>query len=152
MDTWIYNDGGRAGAGFKGEAQDCVTRAIAIATGLPYSEVYAALAEGNASQRASSRTSKRPKSAGKRICTKRKWFKDYMAGLGFIWRPCMGIGTGCTTHFSYFGPGTYFGTGTYILALSKHYTVIKDGVIHDTHDPSRNNTRCIYGFWFRPHN
>ena len=35
-----FNDGGRAAAGFKGQAGDCVTRAIAIATGLPYRQVY----------------------------------------------------------------------------------------------------------------
>jgi hypothetical protein len=33
---WIHNDGGRADAGFRGETGDCVTRAIAIATGKPY--------------------------------------------------------------------------------------------------------------------
>ena len=37
---FVHDDGGRAAAGFKGEARDCVTRAIAIATGLPYREVY----------------------------------------------------------------------------------------------------------------
>ena len=41
--AWAYDDGGRAAAGFKGEAGDCVTRAIAIATGRPYREVYDAL-------------------------------------------------------------------------------------------------------------
>ena len=28
---WVYDDGGRAAAGFKGEAGDCGTRAVAIA-------------------------------------------------------------------------------------------------------------------------
>ena len=36
---WIYSDGGRAAAGYKGDAGDCVTRAIAIATEIPYQEV-----------------------------------------------------------------------------------------------------------------
>ena len=35
-----FNDGGRKDAGFKGRAGDCVTRAIAIASGLPYKKVY----------------------------------------------------------------------------------------------------------------
>ena len=35
-----YNDGGRAAAGYQGAAGDCVTRSIAIVTGLPYEEVY----------------------------------------------------------------------------------------------------------------
>ena len=34
------NDGGRAAAGYKGKAGDCVVRSIAIATGVNYEEVY----------------------------------------------------------------------------------------------------------------
>lgn len=25
--------------------------------------------------------------------------------------------------------------------------VTRDGVIRDTHDPSRDGTRCVYGYW-----
>lgn len=46
-----FNDGGRAAAGFKGTARDCVARSIAIATGLPYCEVYDALNELAKSER-----------------------------------------------------------------------------------------------------
>ena len=52
---WIYNDGGRIGAGFKGIAGDCVCRAIAIATQRTYEEVYAALNEAAAHERLSAR-------------------------------------------------------------------------------------------------
>src|SRR6516225_2064075 len=37
---FVYDDGGRAAAGFKGTTADCACRAIAIATGKPYREVY----------------------------------------------------------------------------------------------------------------
>lgn len=37
---FVHHDGGRALSGFKGSAHDCVTRSIAIATGLPYTQVY----------------------------------------------------------------------------------------------------------------
>ena len=40
-----YNDGGRCDAGFKGQTSDCVTRAIAIATGTRYRQVYRELTE-----------------------------------------------------------------------------------------------------------
>lgn len=40
MIRFIYSDGGRTEAGFKGSAGDCVCRAIAIATAKPYREVY----------------------------------------------------------------------------------------------------------------
>ena len=38
-----YDDGGRAAAGFRGDAGDCVTRAVAIATRQDYLRVYNAL-------------------------------------------------------------------------------------------------------------
>ena len=37
---FIWNDGGRALSGFVGSTGDCVTRAIAIATGRAYRDVY----------------------------------------------------------------------------------------------------------------
>src|SRR6185295_3883785 len=96
---FTYNDGGRQMAGYTSTARDCVTRAIGIATGLPYQQVYVSLAQGNAGQR----KSKHSKRAGQRtanhgIITQRKWFKDYMSKLGFTWVPTMGIGTGCKVH------------------------------------------------------
>ena len=42
---FVWNDGGRAASGFVGCAGDCVARAIAIATGKPYREVYGGLGE-----------------------------------------------------------------------------------------------------------
>jgi hypothetical protein len=27
---------------------------------------------------------------------------------------------------------------------------VVDGVVRDTHDSSRDGTRCVYGFWFDP--
>ena len=44
MVDFIYDDGGRKAAGFKGEARDCVTRATAILTGRNYREVYKMMA------------------------------------------------------------------------------------------------------------
>ena len=40
---FVYDDGCRAAAGFKGKTGDCVCRPIAIATGRLYQEVYDAL-------------------------------------------------------------------------------------------------------------
>lgn len=40
MIKYIYDDGGRKEAGFRGGASDCLTRAIAILTKRPYGEVY----------------------------------------------------------------------------------------------------------------
>jgi hypothetical protein len=152
---FIRDDGGRAAAGFRGTAGDCVTRAIAIATGDPYADVYAALAQGTGSQRASRRTAKRSASARSGINVRRKWFRDYMAQRGFVWTPTMGIGTGCTVHLH----DGELPMGRLVVSVSKHYTAVIDGAIHDMFDPQREEMiylaaggiqvvrRCVYGFW-----
>lgn len=138
----MVNDGGRKAAGWKGEAGDCVVRAVAIATQQPYATVYAALSEGCRDQR-KTRRSKVKASARNGVNTGRKWFKDYMAALGWTWTPTMGIGTGCQVHLRQ----GELPMGRLIAAVSKHYVAVIDGVMYDTHDPSRNGTRCVYGYW-----
>lgn len=147
---FVYDDGGRTAAGYKGSAGDCVARSIAIASGRPYAAVYEALANGAGLERKS-----RGRSARNGIHTKRKWFKEYMESLGFKWTPTMGIGTGCKVHL-YEGE---LPPGRLVVAVSKHYTAVIDGVIHDTHDPQREEyfyevgktprlvRRCVYGYW-----
>lgn len=142
-----YNDGGRVEAGYKGKAGDCVCRAIAIAAGLPYQTVYDRLAEGNASQRRSKRVkggAKLSKTAREGIHVKRQWFKDYMAELGFVWTPTMKVGEGCKVHLAH---GEVPMTGRHVVHVSKHSVALVDGVIHDTHNPSRGGKRCVYGYW-----
>lgn len=167
----VYNDGGRAASGYRGSAGDCVCRSIAIVSGLPYQEVYSRLAEGTGAQRASKRTAKRARSARDGINTKRKWFRDYMRSLGFRWVPTMRIGQGCRTHLA----DGELPSGRLIVVLSKHYTAVLDGVVHDTYDPQREvhcvkpdhggelkvgewrnvngicsiERRCVYGYWTR---
>jgi hypothetical protein len=140
---FVHDDGGRAAAGFKGKAGDCVARSIAIAAGRPYAEVYARLAAGNSEQRASKRTAKRGRTARSGIFTTRKWFKDYMAELGFSWTPTMTIGSGCKVHLR----SDELPHGKIVVALSKHYAAVINGVLHDTYQDDRSGTRCVYGFW-----
>lgn len=147
MAQFKYNDGGRAEAGLKGKAGDCVCRAIAIATGIPYAEVHEALSKGNASQRLSKRqTKKRGETADRGINVNRKWFKNYMASLGFEWKATMLIGQGCKVHLK----ADELPSGTIICNVSKHFTCVIDGVINDTHDPSRGGNRCVYGYYYKP--
>ena len=141
--TFVYHDGGRAEAGYKGKAGDCVCRAICIASGRPYKEVYDRLAEGNAKQRKSKHTGKRSRSARNGIYTTRKWFKDYMKELGFTWTPTMTIGSGCTVHLR----ADELPSGRLVCSVSNHNVAVIDGVIHDTYDCSRRGSRCVYGYW-----
>jgi len=139
-----YNDGGRLEAGRKGKTGDCVCRSIAIVTGLPYEDVYKVLAEGNATQRMSTRQKKKNgKSASKGISVRRKWFKEYMTNLGFTWVPTMQIGSGCSVHLR----DGDLPSGRLVVSVSKHLTAVIDGVINDTYDPSRGGNRCVYGYW-----
>lgn len=140
-----YNDGGRAASGRKGSTSDCVARSIAIAAELPYDEVYKRLAEGNQNQRRSKRENKVSgrRTASHGINVKRKWFVDYMAELGFRWVPTMQIGSGCKVHLD----AKELPAGRIVVALSKHYAAVIDGVVNDTYDCSRGGTRCVYGYW-----
>lgn len=151
--NWVKDDGGREAAGFKGTAGDCVCRAIAIASGRLYQDVYDRLAEGNATERKTKRTGKSSgvRSARTGIRTTRKWFKDYMVELGFEWVSTMGfneidgkkVGTGCQVHLR----ADELPSGRLVVSLSKHMSAVIDGVIHDNYDPSRDGTRCVYGYW-----
>jgi hypothetical protein len=139
---FVLDDGGRAAAGFKGYTGDCVVRAVAIVSGKPYREVYDALSEGCRTQRLTKGKKKRS-SARDGVNTKRKWFKDYMASLGFKWYPTMQIRYGCRVHMH----ADELPKGRLVVAVSKHFVAVIDGVIHDTHNPSRDGTRCVYGYY-----
>ena len=99
--------------------------------------------EGNATQRASKHTAKRSRSARNGIYTTRKWFKDYMLELGFVWTATMQIGSGCNTHLK----ADELPSGRLVCNVSRHAVAVIDGVIHDTHDCSRGGKRCVYGYW-----
>lgn len=123
-----YNDGGRSKY-FKGQVGDCVCRAVAIATGKDYKEVYKEI---------SKLIGYTPRNS-----VKKKDTKKIMEHYGFTWVSCMGIGTGCTTHLR----ESELPKGTIICQVTGHVTTVIDGVINDNHDPSRNGSRCVYGYW-----
>lgn len=142
-----FNDGGRSRAGFKGQAGDCVVRSIAIVTNLPYQKIYYDLFKANEEFRNTSRTklakSLKKKNDSPRSGTHRVVLKKYLANLGFLWTPTMFVGKGCKIHLKKEElPG-----GTLLVSCSKHITVVQDGTLYDTHDCSRNGTRCVYGYW-----
>lgn len=145
-----YGDGGRAKAGYKGLTGDCVCRAVCIASGLPYQEVYDRLAEGNATQRKGNeprgqRGRSGQKTAAHGINVKRKWFKEYMESIGFEWIPTMFIGSGCKVHLR----GDELPKGNLVITVSGHYTAMIDGILYDSYDCSRQGTRCVYGYYIK---
>ena len=140
---WNFNDGGRASAGFKGTTGDCVCRAIAIATGKEYREVYDSLNQIAKDEKKSKR--RRSKSSS-RTGVYRVTYDKYLKSLGWTWVPTMQVGQGVTHHLR----EGELPDGRIICRLSKHLCCVIDGVIQDVFDPSRNGTRAVYGYWLSP--
>ena len=136
-----YNDGGRADAGYKGTADDCTVRAIAIATALSYKKVYSDLfALNRKNNKPGSKAS--PRDRG----THMKTIKEYMDSLGWTWEATMGIGTGCKVHLK----AKELPFGRIVCRVSKHMVATIDGVVNDTYDCSRDGKRCVYGYFYNP--
>jgi len=148
---FVYSDGGRVEAGYKGRAGDCVCRSIAIATNQPYKEVYTALGKLYKAL---------PKGRGvssARDGVPREVYQPYLESIGWKWVPTMGIGTGCKIHLD----ADELPEGRIICRLTKHLTAVIDGVIYDTHDPRRYGVeyidgvkkklpqRCVYGYFIQ---
>lgn len=136
---FIYNDGGRD---TEKPQRDCVTRAIAIATGKPYREVYEAMCSINFNSRSDIECTGGNR-ADRGVDTKCKGFKDYMKSISWKWTPTMKIGSGCKVHLR----EGELPSGKLIVSVSHHLVAVIDGVINDTHDCSRGGTRCVYGYW-----
>ena len=147
---WCFDDGGRAAANFRGEAGDCVVRAIAIATGTGYRSVYDDLAARakahqarSRSRRALTRTGK-PRSTSPRDGVATAVFKAYLTQVqGWVWTPTMAIGSGTTVHLAV----GELPDGPVIARVSRHLCAVVDGVVRDTYDPTRDGTRCVYGYY-----
>lgn len=142
---FVYATGGRENYFKQTTVRDCVTRSISNATGIDYLEVYNGINDEAKKERSSKR--KRTTSSARNgvyTATAKRYIERT---LGWIWVPCMGIGTGCQTHLR---EDELPSSGSYILNLSGHFSCWKDGQLYDTYDCSRNGTRCVYGYWREP--
>lgn len=128
--AWVKDDGGRSKY-FKAEkVGDCVTRSIAIASGMDYKEVYDelfALAKSSP-----------------RDGVSRSVIRKYMAAKGYEWVSTMTFGKGVTNHLR---KGEVPMQGAIICNCSRHLVAVIDGVVHDTYDPARDGGRAVYGYW-----
>jgi len=142
----VLTDGGRAAAGWKGTVKigDCVTRSIAIATGIPYQQVYDAINVLARTERMTKR--KRGQRSSARNGVFRDTYRRYLYSLGWRWTATMEIGSGCRVHLR----ADELPKGRLIVVCSNHLTCVIDHAIHDTYDPQREGTRCVYGYWEAP--
>jgi hypothetical protein len=168
---WVYNDGGRSNY-FKGSAGDCGPRAVAIATGMDYKEVYDRLFAIQKEFVEKKRARVRSKRWGRihnktahrvREGTWKETVQRFMAEIGWIWKPTMFIGRGCKVHLQ----ADELPKGNLVVCVSKHYTAVIDGIINDTYNPNdrvgittihhRDGTvevlpvknRCVYGYFYK---
>lgn len=139
---FVYDDGGREAAGFKGKTGDCVCRAIAIATGMPYKQVYDLINDHSSDERI---TKGKRKKSNARTGVYKQTYQKVLEHLGWQWVPTVFIGKGCMVHLC----KDELPEGRIIVRLSRHTCAVVDGVIHDTYDPSRSGSRCVYGYYIK---
>ena len=146
-----YNRGGYTRGSGKHRG-DCVPRAITIATQLPYETVYEELKKRTTEWWNNSNTretrDRKPERYKPHFGTYKKVYTPYLEELGWKWQPTMGIGTGCKVHLK----ASELPKGRIICRLSKHLVAVVDGVVHDTYNPSRDGTRCVYGYFYKMRN
>ena len=142
---FVNADGGRSKY-FNGSSGDCVCRAICNATGKDYKEVYDDLDKYIKYHKEHSRRRKhkfsKNSSAGSGVpkTLSRKYLEEL---IGWKWHPLMTIGSGCKVHLK----EDELPSVTLIVRVSRHLTCVKDGVLYDTYDCTRDNTRCVYGYY-----
>ena len=139
--SFLFDDGGRAAAGYKGDTRDCACRSIAIVTGLPYQQVYEMIIKYAAAERPRGKTARSHPRTGVAMRT----IHRIMADLGWVWVPTMGVGTGCQMHLD----PNEMPEATLMVRVSRHITTMVRGSVRDTYDPSRGGTRCVYGYWMK---
>ena len=149
---WIYNDAGysgrttRRGRHIPGNG---VVRAIAIATERNYWEVHTELYRRQCDYVNRSR-SRRIQDKGASIDEVGVWpdvSKRYLFDLGWTWVPVMKVGSGVTMHLSY---DELPDEPKLIVRLSKALVTVIAGTVYDIHDPSRDGSRAVYGFFTNP--
>ena len=130
---FVWDDGGRADAGYVGLAGDCVTRAIAIATGTCYRDIYRALGE---------LSDMTPRNGVVNSVA-----ADYLKSLGWIHTQGRGLRLMPES----------LPKGAVIVQLNEpsryrsgHFSSVIDHVLYDTWNPSDDEDFVVTGFWTRP--
>jgi len=152
-----YDDGGRSDAGYKGHTGDCVTRAIAIATGQDYETVRSDLMDTTEKIRAKSKARhiKRLKSNSVRDGVHKEIYVDYLKSLGWTRTACIKVGSKDRKKLT----TNNLPKGNVIVEVQKHLMASIDHVVHDAFDSretniwennrptSRKQPRTIVAYW-----
>jgi hypothetical protein len=141
---FVKTDGGAGAAGHGDHSGDCVARAIAIATGKPYLEVFEVLKERYAHY-----VKRYPRSHIAKDDARRRSepiengcyeeiYGPYLKSLG--WQHTR------IRERVYLRAGA-LPSGRLIVDLDRHLTTLIDGVIHDAYDSGGHGRRPVYGYW-----
>ena len=123
-----YNEGGR-GEHYKGLVGDCVTRAITIATELPYDVVYNALFDIAKNYKGNSKLAKRIRQRpSPRNGCYNEVSGEFLKALNI---------KEVRSKLKINNPMFY--EGRYIVYVRRHYIAIIDGVVHDTWDSRKTS-------------
>ena len=133
MIGYVYNDGGRRAAGFKGNTGDCVPRAIAIVTGQPYIDVYKTMAaemkaNGYAASGNAYATTKPKAGKRKRGQLKAKDVQHKVKAMFGLTRVKLPKGPRPTYSQAF---DTY---GPCLVGTTHHVAAVVDGALHDLFD------------------
>lgn len=129
--SFIYDDGGRARYFSTRTHNDNLPRAIAIASGRDYREVYDALCAftGDSPRRGIAKTP----------------LKNFMRCNGFVWRGVQRFGMCKSVLLT---PANIPTQGRIICKAARDYFAIIDGVIRDTEDFTQHTPPpAIFGYW-----
>lgn len=124
---YAYDDGGRVAAGYKNPSGDCVCRAVAIASGRPYTEVRDRLRIGTGRVR----HSKRRASPDNGIPVLKRWFILLMEEFGF----------------NFVRKSDIPDTGRIVVITRTHAFAVIDGTARDTHMSGLADRR--FGYWIK---
>ena len=132
---WIYHDGGRKEAGYKGDVGDCVIRSICIAMNRPYSFVYDHF-------KLMMETQQSPRNG-----VSRKLYKPYIESAGWVWKSLIVFGQkGRRKRLV----SEDLPMGTLIVSVADHLCTVKDGKLYDTFDSSEKGKTIVYGYFYKP--
>jgi hypothetical protein len=151
---WVYTDGGREAAGYRGRTGDCVIRAITLAVypevvadptseaaGIRYKTMYRALQERQREYMGASKALGR-NSVRNGVYT--VVYREMLKDAKWKWTPTKSA-----------KPKTYLRRedlpgGRLIVEVNRHLVAVIDGTIYDQFDSGRDGTRPVYGFWEAP--
>jgi len=128
--TYIYNDGGRAKAGFKTQT-DCGIRAMAITCGISYKDARKYLKESSKKGRLGSGAI----SGG----IYKEDFDQALSQFGFKWKSAPKLEGRKARYFD-------LPKGKVVARMAKHFVAVIDGQINDTWNCS---DKMVYGYWIK---